>query len=504
MAQMKQTIFTTIRWLTSPTTVAALLVLAGGETEVRAAKQDAPQPPNLVFVFADQMRGSAMGFLGEEPVITPNLDRLARQAIVFTQAASNYPVCSPYRAMLMTGQYPHRNGVISNCLSRTAPYGVELKTGAECWSDVLQASGYSLGYIGKWHLEAPYEPYIDCANNRGKVAWNEWTPQHRRHGFEFWYAYNTYDFHMRPLYWDTNADRNDFHYVDQWGPTHEADLAVNFIRNQAGQYRRPDKPFALVVSMNPPHTPYQHHPDKYLEPYASMSDDELFRRPNIPSAGTRWGDHYRSQIRHYYAMITGVDEQFGRIVDALEGTGLAEKTILVFTSDHGNCLGIHGHMTKNVPEEESMRIPLLIRYPARLQPRREDLLISVPDLYPTLLDLMGLAEQIPPGVEGVSHANLLRTGKGPRPTSQLYLWIPCEQPSLGRRGVRTERHTLVVDHMPGKDEQFHLHDNVADPYQLKNIAEDQPEVMDRLIRQELVPWLRQTADPWLEANRQQE
>ena len=98
-----------------------------------------------------------MGFLGEEPVVTPNLDRLAQQAIVFTQAASNYPVCSPYRAMLMTGQYPHRNGVISNCLSRTAPYGVELKTDAECWSDVLKASGYSLGYIGKWHLEAPLQ-----------------------------------------------------------------------------------------------------------------------------------------------------------------------------------------------------------------------------------------------------------------------------------------------------------------------------------------------------------
>ena len=107
-----------------------------------------------------------MGFLGEEPVVTPNLDRLAQQAIVFTQAASNYPVCSPYRAMLMTGQYPHRNGVISNCLSRTAPYGVELKADAECWSDVLKASDYSLGYLGKWHLEAPYKPYIDCANNR--------------------------------------------------------------------------------------------------------------------------------------------------------------------------------------------------------------------------------------------------------------------------------------------------------------------------------------------------
>ena len=478
----------------------AWLVCAAAHSQVaRATNADGPQQPNLVFVFADQMRGSAMGFLGEEPVITPNLDRFAQQSVVFTQAASNYPVCSPYRAMLMTGQYPHRSGVVSNCLSRTAPYGIELKSDAKCWSDVLKTNGYSLGYIGKWHLEAPYEPYIDCANNRGKVAWNEWTPPHRRHGFDFWYAYNTYDFHMRPLYWDKDAGRNGFRYVDQWGPAHEADLAIQFIHNGAGEFRQPDKPFALVVSMNPPHTPYSLHPEQYLEPYAKVSDDELCQRPNIPSAGTRWGDHYRSQIRHYYAMITGVDQQFGRIIDAIDRAELAKDTIVVFTSDHGNCLGIHDHATKNVPEEESMRIPLLIRYPGKLRPRKEELLISVPDMYPTLLDLMGLANQVPRDVEGVSHTRLLLTEEGPQPTSQLYLWVPCEQPSRGRRGVRTKQYTLVVSHMPGEDEQRLLYDNLADPYQMKNIVGDRPEVVDRLVREELVPWLRRTDDPWLEA-----
>jgi len=151
-----------------------------------------------------------------------------------------------------------------------------------------------------------------------------------------------------------------------------------------------------------------------------------------------------------------------------------------------------------------MRIPLLIRYPGRLRPRKEDLLISVPDLYPTLLDLMGLSEKIPSSVEGVSHAELLLTGKGRRPTSQLYLWIPCEQPSLGRRGVRTPQYTLVVDQMPRKDEQLLLYDNAADPHQLKNIAQEQPKLADQLIREELVPWLRRTGDPWLETNSPEE
>jgi len=176
--------------------------------------------PNLVLVYPDQMRGQAMGFLGEEPVVTPHLDRFATEGIVLTQAAANYPVCSPSRAMLMTGKYTHANRVLTNCHSRSAPYGVELQEADRCWSDVLSDAGYSLGYIGKWHLDAPYEPYVDCANNRGELKWNEWCPPHRRHGFQFWYAYGTYDYHTRPLYWHTMAGRHEFHYVDQWGPEH--------------------------------------------------------------------------------------------------------------------------------------------------------------------------------------------------------------------------------------------------------------------------------------------
>lgn len=454
------------------------------------------QRPNLVFVFADQMRGSAMGFLGEEPVLTPNLDRLAEQSIVFTEAASNYPVCSPFRAMLMTGRYPHHNGVVSNCLNRTAPYGVQLKQDSRCWSDVLSDKGYSLGYIGKWHLEAPYEPYIDCANNRGPMKWNEWTPPNRRHGFTYWYGYNTYDFHMRPLYWDTDAGRTGFHYVDQWGPEHEADLAIEFLKDTQGKRRDPNKPFALVVSMNPPHTPYNLHPEKYIEPYAKMSDEALFARPNIPPANTPNGKLYRQQIRHYYAMITGVDEQVGRILDALNELEMADNTLFVFTSDHGNCLGIHKHKTKNVPEEESMQIPLLVRFPGKLKPGRDDLLISVPDMYPTMLGLMGMEEEIPKTVDGTNFAPLLLTGKGERPTSQVYINVPVEDRSKGRRGVRTDRYTLVIDHLPNKEESVLLFDRKNDPYQLDNLAEQQPELVEKLKREELEPWLKRMDDPW--------
>ena len=129
--------------------------------------------PNLLFVFADEFRGQAMGFLGEEPVVTPNFDRFAGEGVAFTSAASNYPVCSPYRAMLMTGMYPQSNGVIGNCYNKKGvDYEYELRASDRCWSDVLAGEGYSLGYIGKWHLDWPRPPFVESYNNNARCAWN--------------------------------------------------------------------------------------------------------------------------------------------------------------------------------------------------------------------------------------------------------------------------------------------------------------------------------------------
>jgi len=169
---------------------------------------------NLLIILADQWRGQAIGFEGKEPVMTPSLDKFAKESLVLTQMVSNFPVCSPARAMLMTGQYPLKNHVYSNVNSASAPFGIELQKDAVCWSDVLKQNGYSNGYIGKWHLDSPYQPYIPTSNNIGKVAWNEWASPDRRHGFDYWYAYGTYDEHDKPMYWDTNAKRDEFKYVN--------------------------------------------------------------------------------------------------------------------------------------------------------------------------------------------------------------------------------------------------------------------------------------------------
>jgi arylsulfatase A-like enzyme len=195
-------------------------------------------------------------------------------------------------------------------------------------------------------------------------------------------------------------------------------------------------------------------------------------------------------------MTTGVDEQFGRILDGLRDEGLEGDTIVVFMSDHGNCLGIHGQISKNVHFEESVRIPFIVRWPGRIAPRRDELRLSVPDIAPTLLDLMGLADRVPRGVEGVSHAGLFLGGEGPRPSSQLYLAVPYGQPAAGQRGVRTDRYTLVVGVGPDGPTEPVLHDNREDPYQLRNVAAEQAALVRSLLGDELVPWLERTRDPF--------
>ena len=476
-----------------PISALLLTVLAAPCLAASVPKKTAP---NLLFVFPDEMRAQTMGFLGEEKVKTPVLDRFAKESLYFSNGISNYPVCSPTRAMIFSGQYPIHNKVIGNCTNLSARYGCELPASTKCWSDVLKEQGYSLGYIGKWHLDAPHEPFVNTSNNLGDTKWNEWTPPARRHGFDYWHAYGTYDQHMRPMYWDTNSPRDSFRYYDEWGPEHEANQAIAFLQNRNGQYREKGKPFALVVSMNPPHMDYKAVPRKYKDLYKDIPIESLITKPSIDPVGTKWGDHYRNSVKDYYAAVTGVDEQFGRILQALEENGLAENTIVVFTSDHGDCMGIHGEQTKNNPYEESMRVPLLIRFPGRIKAGTDDVLLSTTDLYPTLLGLMGYSSAIPGEVDGENLAQYLLTGSGQKPESQWYMRISDGNPAMGLRGVRNGRYTFVIHQQSESQRSVMLFDRAKDPFEMKNIAADSPEVVQTLTLV-LKEWLEKYRDPWL-------
>jgi len=464
--------------------------------------------PNLIIVISDQWRGSALGFRGVEPVKTPNIDRLAKEGVYFSNAVSNYPICSPARASLMTGMYPTKTNVRTNCNSQSGPFGCELPENQTCWSDILAKDGYALGYIGKWHLDTPYKPYIPTYNNTGGIAWNEWTAPNKRHGFSHWIAYGTYDNHLKPMYWTTNAPRDSFKFVNQWSPEFEVDNAIQYIKNVNCSFRNAAKPFALVVSMNPPHTGYNLVPDKYKALYKDMNVEDMCVFPDIPPKGTHFGDFYRENIKDYYACMSGVDDQIGRLMATLKEQGLDQNTIVVFISDHGDCIGIHEEEAKNNCYEESMRIPLIIRYPKKLKPKTSDIYLSLPDVTATLLDWTDGLKQVGNDFDGISYRRLIETGRGKKPKSQLYFkmsyypdetkvdvskfWEVTQQE---QRGLRTERYKFVMRFEKRELKEYILFDRKNDPYELHNISNQNPKQVKKL-KNELIKKLSNIHD-WI-------
>ena len=268
----------------------------------------------------------------------------------------------------------------------------------------------------------------------------------RRHGFDFWHACGTYDNHNAPQYWETDATRERRPTAPKWGPGYETDLA-----------NRPN--------------------------FDATADTDMLRS-------------CKADIPCYFAQISGVDDQFGRLLHALDEACLAEDTIVVFTSDHGNCIGSHNEITKNNPFDEAPRVPFLVRWPGVIPTRQDNLLLSVPDIMPTLLALTGSSKaEIPPEVEGTDYSVLFRGGTQARPTSAL-----CFQNERDERGVRTARYTLAMTG-PGKSPRTLLFDNQTDPYQSRNLAGSRTEVVRQLLRDELKPWMHRTRDPWLQASR---
>lgn len=471
--------------------------ISGNETSAVESGDD-DRTPNLLIIMADQWRSTAIGALGLEPVITPHTDKIAASGVVCSNATSHHPVSSPARASLMTGQYPLKHGVFRNCNSRTAQYGNELKEDAVCWSDILNDKGYSLGYLGKWHLDSPRPPYVNTSNNNGNVKWNEWCPPERRHGFSYWIAYGTYDRHLRPMYWDTDAQREDFYYVDQWGPEYEADKAIEFLSNK-NNVREKDAPFALMVSMNPPHTVYRDVPDKYKNLYADLDVEALAASlPNCPPANTENGRLFRNQTKNYYACITGVDEQIGRIFSYLEESGLVSNTIVVIMSDHGNGLGLNNIPTKDKIEDVSMKIPLIFHFPEKLVPGATPVAIDIADVYPTIFGLMGKTEWIDRDAQGEDLSAYLRNDPPQGyPTVRPYLRYSADSPLMNAdKGIRTDKYSYMIQVEKNKIQKHIYYDNVNDPYQLNNGWSGLSSERKSEVQQELKAFLRKIGDPF--------
>ena len=394
-------------------------------------------PPNLIFVFPDQMRYQATGFAGDPNVQTPHLDRLAETSLNFTMAVSGCPVCSPARASLLTGQYPDRHGVFVNdvCLSDDP---VSL-------AEAFKAGGYDTAYIGKWHLDG-----------HGR---SNYIPPERRHGFDFWQVLEcTHDYNHSSYYAGDDPTPRLWQGYDAAAQTR---AARRYIQTHAGQ-----KPFLLVLSWGPPHNPYETAPEKYRAIY---NPADLTLRPNVPPERDAQA---RTELAGYYAHITALDDLIGDLLESVNQAGIADDTVFVFWSDHGDMLHSQGQERKQRPWEESIRVPLLIHYPRLFsrQGRLIDAPINTPDLMPTLLGLCGLP--IPETVQGIDYAPYLQ-GRAPAPADAALL--ACYHPfgeyerahgGQEYRGLRTRTHTYVRD-LSGP---WLLYDNLADPYQQTNLV----------------------------------
>lgn len=402
----------------------------------RSVVKDISRRPNLVFVLADQWRAQATGYAGDTNVRTPNLDKLAAESVNFSNAVSGCPVCCPYRASLLTGRYPLTHGVFLN--------DVRLNTDAVSIARAYNKAGYETGYIGKWHLDG-----------RDRSAF---IPKERRQGFKFWKAFGcTHNYNNSFYYGDENV-RLKWDGYDAIAQTSEAN---RYIRERAGV-----KPFALFLSWGPPHAPYQTAPEKYRKLF---SESDIKLRPNVPE---KFEAQAKKALAGYYAHIAVLDDCIGEILRTLKQSRIEKDTILVFTSDHGDMLYSQGGQKKQQPWDESILVPFLLRYPARLgiKGRTVYVPINTPDIMPTLLGLSGI--EIPGTVEGNDFSGVLTGIEKPKDDTVL---ISCPSPfgqwtrdRGGReyRGIRTSQYTYVRD----LNGPWLLYDNKKDPYQLNNLC----------------------------------
>ena len=419
------------------------------------------QRPNILFIMPDQLRAQALGCMGNSDVKTPNIDRLAAEGMLFKQTFANTPVCCPARANLLTGKYAHRNGMVANDL--------RLRETETTLAELLKQAGYQTGFIGKWHLDGgPREP--------GYVP-----PGERRQGFDFWAAHECSHRHFDNHYFrdDPTPIKLGKYEAEGW-----TDIAVEFLRAQASR----SQPFFLMLQTGPPHDPYKAPPQ-----YEAMYDPaKLTMRPNWKE-GTRMGS--RQDIASYYAQVTAVDDQVGRLLRTLKELKLDEDTIIVLTSDHGDMLGSQGLRLKRKPWEESIRVPGIVRYPRRVKAGQQtEAFLTHVDLAPTLLSLCGLKPTRE--MQGRDLSRLILGQPQEVPDSayfQIFGPYQGDETPDGWRGVRTARY-MYARH---RTKPWVLYDLTNDPDEQKNLVADPSFARLRAeMEQRLTAWMKRTGDDW--------
>ena len=419
------------------------------------------KPPNIIFIMTDDHASHALSCYGSKINKTPNLDRIAKEGMRFTNCFCTNSICAPSRAVILTGKYSHLNGVIDNA--------VEFDGSQQSFPKLLQKAGYETAIVGKWHLKS--DPT----------------------GFDYWNILPGQGIYHNPVLIEMGQRKKYTGYVTDI----ITDLCLAWLKERSG-----GKPFCLMYHHKAPHRewePDDKHakmyedidiplPETFNDDYKTrcaavrqqemtiehhLNEKDLKMKPPEGLTGQelkKW--KYQRYIKDYLRCVASVDDNVGRLLDYLDSSGLAENTIIFYTSDQGFYLGDHGWFDKRFMYEHSLRMPLLVRYPKKIKAGsiNNDIVLNL-DFAPTFLDLAGAA--VPGDMQGHSLRPILHrnTPKNWRDSMYYHYYeYPAVHSVKRHYGVRTKRYKLI--HFYYDIDAWELYDLEKDPNELNNVYDN--------------------------------
>ena len=402
---------------------------------------------NVLIIFCDQLMRYAIGCMDNPEVDTPNIDRLANRGTLFKNAYTTTPVCSPFRANLVSGLYNLETGADANCCV--------LPEGCHSLISNFNQAGYQTGFVGKWH--------IGTGGNRA-------IEEKYRADFKNFIGYQCFNSFYEDVWFFDEENRK--HEFDKHRTDVTADIAIDRLQQLT------DDPFLMVVGFQAPHYPEQPAPrfdnmyrGKKVTPrpnYTGISPyiPTVFPKSSKPIEKCpdyrRYGEDIHEYLRCYYALCTQIDYNVGRILDELEESGKMDDTIILFTSDHGDMAGSHGRNGKAVSYEESAGIPLIISGPGVPQGLRVSAALDSSSFLPTCMDLVGI--DMPENIKPRSRIDLF---ENPHANTSAFSCFKQKEWCMIKKG--SKKLTINVDTL----EPQSLYELKYDPYEMNNLVDTQ-------------------------------
>ncbi len=450
----------------------SLGVMAIVFTFAKTTAQEKSKKPNIIFLLSDDQRYDALGCMGNDEIQTPNIDKLGAKGVVFTNFYNTTSICMASRAQMMTGMYEFKTG----CNFSHGPLSPEKFQ--KSYPVLLRKAGYKTGFTGKFG-------YAVKNSKKGNSNYhaNSDMPMHE---FDWWKGWPGQGYYQ--------TIKNEFmvEYAEEYPHVSEAlgAASIDFIK----EYSNQKEPFCLSVSFKAPHSPVS--PDRQYD--AVYKNHKFTRPPNYGKVGAQHlpkqaklgrqyqylGDHWNEEkyddaMAKYYQLIYGVDVAVGMIMEELEKQGIADNTIIIYTTDNGYSTGAHGFGGKVLPYEESAKGPLIIYVPGSKSENkgwRNHALTGNIDMAPTILEYAGLP--IPDNMDGESLVKLLEKKKGKVKEHQAIIQAWGESPTHSLSIVTDQYKYLYWFYAEGMEAKEELYDLTSDKYELKNLANDPSRLKD--------------------------